>query len=54
MVPKTVSLHFIEMLNVLQQKKAEQKAIYATMENRLNFEKEKLIIPVAKRKWPSL
>ena len=25
MVPKTVSLHFIEMLNVLQQKKAEQE-----------------------------
>ena len=39
MVPKTVSLHFIEMLNVLQQKKAEQKSYDVTMENRLNFEK---------------
>ena len=39
MVPKTVSLHFIEMLNVLQQKKAEQKSYSVAMENRLNFEK---------------
>ena len=39
MVPKTVSLHFIEMLNVLQQKKAEQKSYNVAMENRLNFEK---------------
>ena len=46
MVPKNVSLLYIETLNALQQKKAEQKAINATMENRLNFEKEKLITSV--------
>ena len=42
MVPKNVSLFFIETLNTLQQKRAEQKTHNITMENRLNFEKEKL------------
>ena len=50
MVPKNVSLFFIETLNALQQKKAEQKAINVTMENRLNFEKEKLNTAVGSKR----
>ena len=50
MMPKNVSLLFIETLNALQQKRAEQKTYNVTMENRLNFEKEKLNTAVGRKR----
>ena len=42
-VPRNVSLHFTGLLTELQQKKAGQKTLQTTMENRLSFQKESIV-----------